>query len=281
MLKKIGIGVLYLFAVTLVLGGLGSIGRPALGGSAVSQVLLGLVLLVATLLGTNARGLRSRVPGFNSPGKPQRVGAWVALVAVGLVAITTQPVYEAPPAPVAVPDKPAATSQPPTPQPAAVAVKAEAPTTKPQPTATPRPTNAPRPTATARPAAQPAAAPTRSPAIAATNAPADAGAHIAAPAPPASGLEMEILSVTSPVARNETATLSARTVPGAQCTIAVYYSSGASKAAGLEPQTSGESGAVSWSWKVGGNTNDGSYRIAVTATKDGATVRKETTFAVQ
>ena len=46
--------------------------------------------------------------------------------------------------------------------------------------------------------------------------------------------------------------------------ISVIYSSGASKAAGLEPKQSNAEGYVTWSWKVGTNTYSGSYPIVVT-----------------
>ena len=46
-------------------------------------------------------------------------------------------------------------------------------------------------------------------------------------------------------------------------TITVYYKSGPSSASGLDPKTSDANGYVSWSWKVGGRTAPGTYRIVV------------------
>ena len=46
--------------------------------------------------------------------------------------------------------------------------------------------------------------------------------------------------------------------------ISVIYSSGPSKASGLDPKQSNAEGYVTWSWKVGTNTYSGSYPIIVT-----------------
>ena len=51
--------------------------------------------------------------------------------------------------------------------------------------------------------------------------------------------------------------------PTTEYTIAVYYSSGASSADGLEEKTSDESGIVSWSWKIGAKTKAGKWRIVI------------------
>lgn len=62
---------------------------------------------------------------------------------------------------------------------------------------------------------------------------------------------VKIVSVTSPAARNSTATLKAKVAPGATATIVVHYKSGPSTAAGLEPKKADSDGNVSWSWRVG------------------------------
>lgn len=98
---------------------------------------------------------------------------------------------------------------------------------------------------------------------------------IAAAAPAFSGLE--IVSVTSPISRGATASLTARAAPNASCSITVYYKSGASSAAGLGPKTADSNGMVSWSWKVGARTTPGTWRIVVTCNQ----VTQETTFTVQ
>ena len=94
-------------------------------------------------------------------------------------------------------------------------------------------------------------------------------------------LELEIISVTSPVSPGAFATLSARVTPGATCDITVIYKSGPSEAAGLFPKTAGSDGRVSWTWKVGTRTTPGTWDINVTASLGGETVTESTTFVVQ
>jgi endonuclease YncB( thermonuclease family) len=98
---------------------------------------------------------------------------------------------------------------------------------------------------------------------------------------PTENLSLEILSVTSPVSQGANATLTARTLPGAQCTITVFYKSGASSAAGLEPKTADANGSVSWTWRVGANTTPGSWKIVVTAIIGEEKTSQETFFTVQ
>lgn len=95
------------------------------------------------------------------------------------------------------------------------------------------------------------------------------------------GLFLEILYVTSPVGRGQYANLQARTLPGATCTITVYYKSGPSRASGLYSKIADSEGLVSWSWRVGTRTTPGTWRIVVTATKGGQTVTQTTFFTVQ
>ena len=64
--------------------------------------------------------------------------------------------------------------------------------------------------------------------------------------------------------RNEIATVSITGKPNTTYSITVYYSSGASKADGLENKTSDANGKVSWSWKIGGRTKPGTYNIVIT-----------------
>jgi competence protein ComEC len=91
---------------------------------------------------------------------------------------------------------------------------------------------------------------------------------------------LEIVSVTSPIGQGYTATLKAKTLPRAQCTITVYYKSGASTASGLYTKEADSQGNVSWSWKVGTRTTPGSWRIVVTASLEGKTVSQTTYFTV-
>jgi competence protein ComEC len=123
------------------------------------------------------------------------------------------------------------------------------------------------------------AAPTASPTVLAAS---PTSAPIAAPtsAPAPAELTLDFLSVSSPVKAGSTASVRVKTAPGANCTITVYYKSGASSAAGLDPKTAGSNGEVSWSWKVGSKTSPGDWRIVVTASQGGRTVTRETTFTV-
>lgn len=76
------------------------------------------------------------------------------------------------------------------------------------------------------------------------------------------------LSVTSPVDNNSMATLTAKGKPNTVYHISVYYSTKESGAQGLENKTSDANGNVSWTWKVGGNTNPGKHKITVYAKND-------------
>jgi len=94
-------------------------------------------------------------------------------------------------------------------------------------------------------------------------------------------LFLEIVSVTTPIGKGYTATLRAKTIPEAYCTIVVYYKSGPSSASGLYGKTADSQGNVSWSWKVGTRTTPGSWQIVVTARVDSETVSQTTYFVVQ
>ena len=74
---------------------------------------------------------------------------------------------------------------------------------------------------------------------------------------------VELVSLTTPVAPFTDATLTAKTVPGAACTIVVLYKSGPSRARGLVPQDANSRGQVSWTWRVGSNTTPGRWPVIV------------------
>jgi beta-lactamase superfamily II metal-dependent hydrolase len=88
-------------------------------------------------------------------------------------------------------------------------------------------------------------------------------------AQPPSVLFINVVSLTSPINAGAYASLTINTLPGAACTITVYYKSGPSQAAGLGPQTAGSDGNVTWSWKVGSRTSAGTWKIVVTASLNG------------
>ncbi|SHI74505.1 Endonuclease YncB, thermonuclease family [Geosporobacter subterraneus DSM 17957] len=69
------------------------------------------------------------------------------------------------------------------------------------------------------------------------------------------------------VKAGENATASIQGTPGKEYTISVYYSSGASKASGLEPKKADANGNVSWTWKVGPSTKPGQYKVVIEGDK--------------
>jgi hypothetical protein len=154
---------------------------------------------------------------------------------------------------------------------------------KAKPSATKAPTKAAtsKPSATKPPTRVPTLKPTPKPqTVAPTIAPTKAPSAEPTSAP-TTALTLQIVSVTSPVKAGANATLRAKTVLGANCSITVYYKSGPGTASGLGPKTSDEQGSVSWTWKVGASTTPGVWRIVVTASKDGKKVTVETPFEVQ
>jgi hypothetical protein len=96
-------------------------------------------------------------------------------------------------------------------------------------------------------------------------------------APTAKPVGVIFTSVRSPVSRNGTGLAAVSTAPNMSCTIVVTYKSGASTAQGLTAKTSDATGAVSWTWMVGGNTTVGTWPIDVNC--GGA--RGHATFVVQ
>ncbi len=92
---------------------------------------------------------------------------------------------------------------------------------------------------------------------------------------PLNGKKLKLVDVTKNTVKvNETATLTINGKPNTPYTISVFYTSGASEAKGLEKKTSDASGNVTWTWKVGANTNPGKHRIVI----NGGGERIETSF---
>ncbi len=83
-------------------------------------------------------------------------------------------------------------------------------------------------------------------------------------APLQAASKVTITKYPGTVGRGYTASISVKTAPQASCSIAVYYKSGASVAAGLYSKSASASGVASWSWKVGGNTTRGAWPVVVT-----------------
>lgn len=74
---------------------------------------------------------------------------------------------------------------------------------------------------------------------------------------------LKILSLTSPISVNQTATIKACGKPNTEYDITVTYSSSPSTANGLENKISDGNGIVSWSWRIGPSVKSGSYDITV------------------
>ena len=96
------------------------------------------------------------------------------------------------------------------------------------------------------------------------------------PPPPPLFLEVDPVD---PTGQGSKATCTARTLPGAYCTIGVCYSS-KSTASGLGPQLADAYGQVSWTWTVGSPTKPSTWRIVVTASLDGPTATQTVWFQV-
>ena len=151
------------------------------------------------------------------------------------------------------------------------------------PTATPEPAATPTvvPTATPEPAATPTVVPTATTKPASTQTPTSTPKPAetakdnpaATPKQVAQG-DISLISVTSPVGRNEMSTVRIKGKPNTEYKIKVYYSTTASSAAGLEPKQSDGDGFVEWTWKVGPKTKAGDHRIVIS----GGDSKLETSF---
>jgi hypothetical protein len=74
---------------------------------------------------------------------------------------------------------------------------------------------------------------------------------------------LSMISMTTPISPGEIATIEISGKPNTEYDIDVYYSSAKSSAAGLENRTSNGTGYITWTWKVGINTNPGDYHIDI------------------
>lgn len=83
---------------------------------------------------------------------------------------------------------------------------------------------------------------------------------------------LTIISWPETISRNETGTVKIQGKPNTKYTITVYYKSGASTADGLEAKTTDSNGYVSWSWKVGGRTSAGTFKIVISGSGESKTV---------
>ena len=88
---------------------------------------------------------------------------------------------------------------------------------------------------------------------------------------------INLVGLTSPVSRGNNATISIKGLPNTAYDIDVMYSSGESKASGLEDKTSDSEGNVSWTFKVSSNVKSGTYEVKISGGKDSASYSLEVT----
>ena len=86
---------------------------------------------------------------------------------------------------------------------------------------------------------------------------------------------INLIDLTTLVSRGSNATVSIKGLPNTTYDIDVIYSSGASKASGLEDKTSDSEGNVSWTFKVSSNVKPGTYDVKITDGKDSASYSLE------
>ncbi len=93
----------------------------------------------------------------------------------------------------------------------------------------------------------------------------------------AAASNINLVSLTSPISRGSDVTVSIKGLPNTTYDIDVIYSSGESKASGLEDKTSDSEGNVSWTFKVSSNVKPGTYEVKITYGEDSASYSLEVT----
>ena len=91
----------------------------------------------------------------------------------------------------------------------------------------------------------------------------------------AAASNINLVSLTSPISRGSDVTVSIKGLPNTTYDIDVIYSSGESKASGLEDKTSDSEGDVSWTFKVSSNVKPGTYEVKITDGEDSASYSLE------
>ncbi len=94
---------------------------------------------------------------------------------------------------------------------------------------------------------------------------------------PSTTNNISLVSLDSPVSKGSNVTVSIKGLPNTTYDIDVIYSSGASKASGLEDKTSDSEGNVSWTFKVSSNVKPGTYEVKISDGKDSASYSLEVT----
>ena len=93
----------------------------------------------------------------------------------------------------------------------------------------------------------------------------------------AAASNINLVGLTSPISRGSDVTVSIKGLPNTTYDIDVIYSSGESKASGLEDKTSDSEGDVSWTFKVSSNVKPGTYEVKITDGEDSASYSLEVT----
>ena len=86
---------------------------------------------------------------------------------------------------------------------------------------------------------------------------------------------ISLVSLDSPINRGNDVTVSIKGLPNTNYDIDVIYSSGPSKASGLEDKISDSEGNVSWTFKVSSNVKPGTYEVKISDGKDSASYSLE------
>ena len=89
--------------------------------------------------------------------------------------------------------------------------------------------------------------------------------------------QLQLISVTSPIAAGSTATITVSGAPNTSYFITVHYKSGDSTAEGLGEKISDGNGSVSWSWMVGSRTTPGTWSATISGGGQSISVSFEVT----
>ena len=89
-----------------------------------------------------------------------------------------------------------------------------------------------------------------------------------------------IVSYPKTARRNETVSVTIQALPNTKYHIVVNYKTGPSKSKDLEEKFSDEKGIVTWTWKVGSRSAEGTFDIIV-KDDDGKSVKVEWTIIVE
>jgi len=138
------------------------------------------------------------------------------------------------------------------------------------------PIGAASPTATVHPSATAEPSPTPGPTPVPTATPSPTPVPTPTPVP----LPVSFTAWTKTVRQGHLASASIKTVKSASCSIKVTYSTVESEAKGLSPKTADTTGAATWKWTVGSNTEIGTWPIEVTCRSDGRSGTASKDFAV-